>query len=80
MTKKGKDNQRISKLENQEIWRLANLWEKFSGSVVTENQKKPPPSPLEEGECSDGKGECGDRKSKGMMEKCNGNHYWVGYL
>ena len=56
------------------------MWEKFSGSVVTENQKKPPPSPLEEGECSDGKGECGDRKSKGMMEKCNGNHYWVGYL
>lgn len=36
--------------------------------------------PQGEGECRDGKGECGDRKSEGMMEKCNGNHYWVGYL
>ena len=33
-----------------------------------------------EGECGDGKGECRDGKSEGMMEKCNGNHYWVGYL
>ena len=33
------------------------MWEKFSGSVVTENQKKPPPCPLREGECCDGKGE-----------------------
>ena len=33
------------------------MCEKFSGSVVTENQKKPPPCPLREGECCDGKGE-----------------------
>ena len=26
------------------------------------------------------KRECRDGKSEGMMEKCNGNHYWVGYL
>ncbi|EKY03780.1 hypothetical protein HMPREF9078_02465 [Capnocytophaga sp. oral taxon 380 str. F0488] len=40
---------------NEKIWRLANLWKKFSGSVVTKNQKKPPPSPLGEGELGDGK-------------------------
>jgi len=30
---------------------------KERGNVVTENQKKPTPSPLNEGECGDSKGE-----------------------
>ena len=36
---------------------IRRLLPRRGGSVVTENQKKPPPSPLSEGECGDGKGE-----------------------
>ena len=46
---------RKGELENLEIWRLENLQEEFNGSVGTENQKKPPPSPLSEGESGGGK-------------------------
>ena len=33
---------------------------------MTENQKKPPPCPLREGECSDGKGGMWWRKKRGV--------------
>ena len=31
---------------------------------MTENQKKPPPCPLKEGECGDENGECGDGEAE----------------